>query len=222
MSWKRINNWLWTPFLPRIPKAFCVYSFLAPYAISKVGFYIHICIYIRSDFIVWLRRNNQDKVQLLLCLRPTLPRSSWEPHRQRIGREMRSRKTCLRSSSLWQGAQTSDLHPFLPSTRLHLFLLYVIVMPSNFSTCSGFLPLALSSVPSLTHHWTYTAWSIIYLSASTWRTVCLPAQGMHKYIVFVFCIAFRCYAPDPNCLDMYYPLKILGRKQRFQLSLRLW
>lgn len=144
MSWKRINNWLWTLFLPHVPKAFCVYSFLASYATSKVALYIHICIYIRSYFILWLRRN---KVQLLLLLRPTLPRSSWEPHRQRVGREMGSRKTCLRSSSLWQGAQTSDLHQFLPSTRLQLFLLYVIVMPSNFSTCSGFLPLAWSSVP---------------------------------------------------------------------------
>lgn len=148
MSWKRINNWLWTLFLPHVPKAFCVYSFLASYTISKVALYIHIYIYIQiSYFIVWLRRNEQDKVQLLLLLRPTLPGSSWEPHRQRVGREMGSRKTCLRSSSPWQGAQTSDLHPLLPSTRLHLFVLYVIVMPSNFSTCNGFLPLAWSSVP---------------------------------------------------------------------------
>lgn len=60
---------------------------------------------------------------------------------------MGSQKTCLRSSSLGQGAQTSHLHPFLPSTRLHPFLLYVILMPSNFSTCSGFSPLSWSSVP---------------------------------------------------------------------------
>lgn len=87
---------------------------------------------------------------------------------------MGSRKTCLRSNSLWQGAQTSDLHPFLLSTRLDPFLLYVFLMPPNFSTCSGFLPSARSSMP----------WPIIeYIQHDPLRTLMHPLEELSVFLL---------------------------------------
>lgn len=218
MSWRWINNWLGTLLLTHVPKAFCVYSFLASYGIWKVTSYVH------KNWFYRIRRNDQDKVHSVLRLRPTLPRSCWELHGQRVGGEMGSRKTCLRSSSLWQGAQTSDLHPFLPSTKTTPFSSVVILMPSNFSTCSGFLLLAWSSVPwpiiEYTQHPLHTLVHpleemFIFLPREHTNILCLPSVG------HLDAMASGCCTTNSNCLDMYYPLKILGRKQSFQLSLRL-